>query len=178
MQIAPIPKDEFLRLQVLYSLNILDTQPDERFDCITRFACQHLSIPICLVSLVDAKRQWFKSVQGLEISETPRASSFCAHAILNAGVRIKSSRIFEIPDTYQDLRFSDNPLVIGEPWVRFYIGYVLCSTGKNIGTLCLIDTEPRRFTYSEKDLLITLGSMVENIISGRPHTIGVEDKLN
>ncbi|QMU60947.1 MAG: GAF domain-containing protein [Gammaproteobacteria bacterium] len=179
MIVAPLPSNEFLRLQSLQSLNILDTQPDERFDCITRFAAEALSVPICLVSLVDTNRQWFKSVVGLEVTETARTYSFCAHAILKANACDPDSRIFEIEDAYKDIRFHDNPLVLECPWIRSYLGYVLqTKSGLNIGTLCLIGIESRKFTDSEKNLLTVLGNMVENIVNGCRFSAGIEYELN
>lgn len=111
----PIPPDEQQRLAVLRSLHILDTPPEERFDRITRTAQRLFNVPIALISLIDAHRQWFKSCQGLPVSETPRGISFCGHAILADTPLI-------IPDALLDPRFADNPLVTGEPRIRFYAG--------------------------------------------------------
>jgi diguanylate cyclase (GGDEF)-like protein len=147
------PKDEEARLKTLRSLNILDTSPEERFDRLTRMAKRMFSVPIALVSLVDEDRQWFKSCLGLDVSETSRDISFCGHAILG-------DEIFIIPDTRKDERFVDNPLVINDPKIRFYAGCPLRFTdGSKLGTLCIIDREPRALSESDleflKDLALT-----------------------
>src|SRR5687768_2709958 len=108
----PTPPNEAERLATLHALRILDTPPEERYDRITRLACKLFDVPIVMVSLVDAERQWFKSKQGIEVSESPREFSFCAHAILQPGSMI-------VADATQDPRFEDNPAVVGEAHVRF-----------------------------------------------------------
>ena len=112
MLAAPIPKDEANRLASLRKLKLLDSPPETRFDRITRIAASLFKVPIALVSLVDSDRQWFKSCQGLSVSETPRDISFCGHAILN-------NEILYVPDTLLDPRFVDNPLVLNSPNIRF-----------------------------------------------------------
>ena len=112
MEAPSMPGDETERLCALHTLNLLDSLPESRFDRLTRLAKQLFQVPIALVSLVDSDRQWFKSRQGLDASETPRDISFCGHTILGG-------EIFCIPDTLKDARFSDNPLVSGEPHIRF-----------------------------------------------------------
>ena len=175
---ASLSDNELGRIHALHALNILDTQSDERFDSITRFAAHGFNVPISLVSLVDTKRQWFKSKYGLDKQQTPRTQSFCAHAILNDVTNALESRIFEIYDTHNDARFKENPLVVGEPWMRSYIGYILQSESKmNLGTLCLIDTKPKQFTDGEKYLLMILGTMAENLINGKHHATGIEKEL-
>lgn len=155
MQAPEIPQGDQSRLQTLRSLGILDTAPEERFDRLTRTARRVFRVPIALVSLVDETRQWFKSCQGLNVSETPRDISFCGHAILGDGV-------FIIPDTWEDDRFSDNPLVVNEPRIRFYAGCPLrAMDGQKLGTLCLIDQNPRSFDQEDQDALKDLASMVE-----------------
>jgi phosphoribosyl 1,2-cyclic phosphodiesterase len=156
---APIPENEAGRLAALNKLDILDTDPEERFDRITRIASEAFNVPIALVSLVDRDRQWFKSCIGLTAKETPRDMAFCAHAILEDEVLI-------VPDALLDARFADNPLVTGEPHVRFYAGYPLKSADGNfMGTLCLIDTRPRRLDDSKINLLRDLGHLVETELS-------------
>ena len=141
---APFPSDEQQRLAVLRNLHILDTPPEERFDRITRTAQRLFNAPIVLISLIDAQRQWFKSCQGLPVSETPRSISFCSHAILADTPLI-------IPDVLLDPRFADNPLVTGEPLIRFYAGQPLVAAdGSKLGTLCIIDRAPRQF--GEQDI--------------------------
>ena len=155
MKPPDIPEDEPLRLDTLRSLTILDTPPEERFDRLTRMANRLFDVPIALVSLVDENRQWFKSCVGLDVSETPRSVSFCGHAILG-------DRIFIIEDATQDPRFADNPLVVGEPHVRFYAGCPLRDVeGHKLGTLCIIDREPRTLSGEDCDILEDLAAMVE-----------------
>lgn len=138
------PQDEEIRLNTLRSLNILDTPAEERYDRLTRLAKRMFGVPIALVSLVDENRQWFKSCVGLSVSETSREISFCGHAIL-------SNEIFIITDATKDERFADNPLVLKDPKIRFYAGCPLrYLDGSKLGTLCIIDRNPR--TFSEEDL--------------------------
>ena len=129
------PPNEAVRLQTLRSLNVLDTPPEERFDRVTRVAKRLFGVPIALVSLVDHNRQWFKSCVGLDTRETSRAISFCGHAILG-------DDIFVVPDTMEDDRFADNPLVSSDPHIRFYAGFPLrARNGCKLGTLCIIDRD-------------------------------------
>ena len=149
------PANEESRLATLRALNILDTAPDERFDRLTRLACRLFNVPIALVSLVDADRQWFKSASGLATTETPRDVSFCGHAILD-------DRVFTVPDTSLDERFHDNPLVTGATNVRFYAGRPLkAPDGSRLGTLCLIGHHPRDLDAEELELLSDLARMAE-----------------
>lgn len=155
MKAPLIPIDEEERLSQLRSLAILDTPPEERFDRVTRMARRLFSVPIALVSLVDENRQWFKSCFGLDASETDRRISFCGHAILNTGALV-------IEDALQDERFADNPLVTGEPNIRFYAGHPLRTmSGQAMGTLCIIDREPRTFGEEDLAMLSDLAGMVE-----------------
>ena len=150
------PLDEASRLATLRGLKILDTPTEERFDRLTRLAKHLLDVPIALVSLIDSDRQWFKSRQGLDASETPRSISFCGHAIHN-------DQIFIIPDTLHDPRFADNPLVTGAPYIRFYAGQPLrVLNGRRVGTLCVIDIKPRQLNHVQLDGLRDLGVLVEN----------------
>jgi diguanylate cyclase (GGDEF)-like protein len=149
------PANEATRIDTLRALNILDTSPEERFDRVTRLAKRLFGVPIALVSLVDENRQWFKSRQGLDVSETSREISFCGHAILG-------NDIFLISDASQDERFRDNPLVTGEPNIRFYAGCPLSvPNGSKPGTLCIIDREPRQFSEDDMALLRDLARMAE-----------------
>lgn len=148
--------DESSRLQVLHSLNILDTPPDERFDRITRLAARLFRVPIALFTLVDTNRQWFKSSLGLEVTETARDISFCTHAIEHEGVMV-------VPDATEDPLFRDNPLVLRDPHIRFYAGCpVHADTGSRLGTLCLIDREPREFSRYDEAVLRHAAQMIEN----------------
>lgn len=153
-----IPDNENDRLQALRNLNILDTAPEKEFDRITRLAQKIFNTPIALVSLVDKNRQWFKSSQGLDTRETLRDISFCGHAILDDDVLV-------IPDALQDERFSDNPLVAENPNIRFYAGApIKSSEGYNIGTLCVIDTNPRDMTSEDIENLQELSGCVERLL--------------
>ena len=155
MQTPPKPINEASRIDTLRSLNILDTSPEERFDRLTRLAKRLFGVPIALVSLVDEDRQWFKSCQGLGAAETPRDISFCGHAILGED-------IFLIPDAALDERFHDNPLVTEEPHIRFYAGCPLkVPNGSKLGTLCIIDREPRELSSEDLELLRDLARMAE-----------------
>jgi len=150
-----IPKDEKQRIKTLRSLNILDTSPEERFDRLTRMAKRMFGVPIALVSLVDEKRQWFKSCIGLSVSETSRDISFCGHAILG-------DEIFIISDTVKDDRFADNPLVLNEPHIRFYAGCPLRYVdGSKLGTLCIIDKKPRNLDAEDMEVLKDLALTTE-----------------
>ena len=159
MEIPPKSYDEQLRLRVLHELGILDTSAEERFDRLTRIAQSHFKVPISLVSLVDADRQWFKSRQGINISELARDYSICGHSIL-------SDNILNIPDAKKDKRFFDNPLVVKPPNMRFYAGAPLRTPdGLRIGTLCILDTKPRHFSEQELSVLRDIADSVEHEIN-------------
>lgn len=149
------PANEPSRLAALRDLHILDTSPEERFDRITRIAAKLFDVPIALVSLVDENRQWFKSRQGLDAEQTDRDISFCGHAILQ-------SEVFVIEDALADSRFSDNPLVMGQPLVRFYAGAPLSGdNGVKLGTLCIVGRESRHFSDRDRALLRGLAAWAE-----------------
>jgi diguanylate cyclase (GGDEF)-like protein len=155
-----IPPDEPFRLSTLRSLNLLDTRPEERFDRLTRIAKRMFGVPMSMVSLVDENRQWFKSIQGMALTETPRDISFCGHAILS------DLPALVVPDALLDERFYDNPLVVNPPHVRFYAGWPLkAANGSKIGTLCLLDTQPRDMSREDLQLLGDLAAIVEQEIS-------------
>jgi diguanylate cyclase (GGDEF)-like protein len=148
--------EETLRLLSLHSLRLLDSAPEDRFDRITQMAKRLFDVDICLVSLVDSDRQWFKSRQGLSACETSRDVSFCGHAILE-------ERAFIIEDTLEDPRFADNPLVSGEPRIRSYAGYpVHAPNGHRIGTFCLIDRLPRNFSDRDRETLKDFANLVDD----------------
>lgn len=158
---APLPDNEPERLRALHDLMLLDTSPEERFDRVVRFAAEQLDAPIALVSLVDEHRQWFKSRLGLQVPETGRDISFCAHAILQPDV-------FIVEDASRDARFADNPLVTGETHVRFYAGAPLSAPGgERIGTLCVLDTRPRALDGTELAILKALRALVDEAIAGK-----------
>jgi diguanylate cyclase (GGDEF)-like protein len=154
MQKPKIPEFEDERIAELRSLLLLDSSPEERFDRITRVAKQLFGVPVALVSVVDTDRQWFKSCVGLEASETHRDISFCGHAIL-------SDDVFIVENALKDLRFSDNPLVLGGPKIRFYAGAPLAMpSGNKLGTLCIISPEVREFNAEQSGLLQDLSRIV------------------
>lgn len=140
MPAAPKPENEQQRLSALLRCRTLDTEAERAFDDLTELAARLLDVPIAIVSLVDAERQWFKSIVGLPVSETPRSQAFCAYAIL-------ADEPLIIRDATKDERTADNPLVTGEPGIRFYAGIPLrVGSGELVGTLCTIDTTPREPT--------------------------------
>lgn len=147
----PVPFNDAQRLEALGSYDVLDSAPEEALDCLTRLARRHFGVPIALVSLVDQKRQWFKSKQGLDACETPREVAFCAHAILSDAPLI-------VLDATQDARFASNPLVRGAPCIRFYAGAPLITQeGFRLGTFCVIGLAPRQdFTEDDVAVLVDL----------------------
>jgi len=150
--------NELERLKALDAYQILDTLPHEAFDRFTKLASFICDTPISLVSLVDKDRQWFKSRTGIDVEETPRDWSFCSHAI-------QHNELMEIKDTNQDLRFRDNPLVTGDPNIRFYAGYPLIDdNGYALGTLCVIDNIPKELSQAQKDALELLTKSVVDLI--------------
>jgi ribonuclease BN (tRNA processing enzyme)/DNA-binding response OmpR family regulator len=157
-QNAPLPPDEPERLAALHDLGVLDTEPEERFDRHTSEISALLDVPVALISLVDADRQWFKSHVGVAIDETPRDMSLCAHAILGDDV-------LEVPDALTDDRFAHNPMVVSGPRMRFYAGMPLVLRGgERIGTLCVADTRPRKLADDEIDHLRRVArSVVEEL---------------
>lgn len=159
MKTPDTPANEKERLKTLRSTDILDTDPEERFDRLTRMAKRVFGVSIALVSLVDENRQWFKSKAGLDACETGRDISFCGHAILG-------NDIFIIEDALEDERFADNPLVTGEPKIRFYAGAPLrYLDGSKLGTLCIIDQEPRTMVEDDCTMLRDLAEMAEGELS-------------
>ena len=154
MKIPELPADEQSRLAALREANILDTPPEDRFDRLTRMARKIFDVPIVLISIVDENRQWFKSKIGLDVCETAREISFCGHAILSDDVLV-------IPNALEDTRFSDNPLVVGEPYIRFYAGCPIRVGLHKIGTFCLIDRVPREFAPEQRQRLAEMAEMAE-----------------
>src|SRR5260221_57260 len=154
---APIPENENSRLAELRRLALLDSEQERRFDRLTEIAARVFNVPIALVSLIDENRQWIKSCVGTDIRQTDRSVSLCGHTIVEGKELI-------IPDAALDFRFCDNPLVLGEPKVRFYAGYPLASGEGNfmVGTLCLIDTRPRVFRDEDIKLLREMAGLVQD----------------
>ncbi|MBX3471471.1 MAG: protein kinase [Planctomycetes bacterium] len=164
----PTPADEAERLRSLRALNILDSPPEQRFDLLTEAAVRAFDVPVALVSLVDATRQWFKSRQGLEATETPRAISFCGHAIAQP-----DDGALVVPDATLDPRFADNPLVTAGPRIRFYAGQPLCTLdGARVGTLCLIDRAPRDLAPEAREALRQLACAVEDELNAYRVSLG------
>lgn len=153
-QPAPAIEGDADRLTALADYAVLDTPAEAEFDGLTRLIARICDVPIALISLVDADRQWFKSAVGLDTCQTSREVSFCGHAIATGGA-------FVVPDTHDDARFAGNPLVVGEPGLRFYAGVVLQSPeGYALGTLCVLDRKPRVLDAHQLDALETLAAQV------------------
>ncbi len=147
-------EDEPGRLAALQRYELLDTPKEAAFDRITSLVKTVLSVPICAVSLIDSDRQWFKSCVGLDIDGTGRNISFCTHTI-------KTRVPMNIPDAAVDVRFADNPLVTGAPYIRSYLGVPLSSPdGYNLGSLCAIDTRPRNFDPTQIEVLKSFAALV------------------
>lgn len=146
--------NEAERLKALHAYKILDTKPEQAFDDLALIASQICGTPIALISMVDEDRQWFKSHVGLDVQETNRSISFCSHAIKQEG-------IFTIPDTLDDERFRDNPVVTGDPHIRFYAGApLLTGEGHALGTLCVVDYVPRKLSEEQNRALAALERQV------------------
>ena len=170
MKQAPIPKNEKERLVSLHKLGLLDTKPEERFDRITRTATKIFHVPISTLTLVDAKREWFKSCQGLPDREGDRAISFCGHALL-------VNEIFVISDAKKDVRFSDNPMVIGKPYIRFYAGVpIMNADGQRVGVFCIKDTKPRTFLKNDKEILAGLAAWAELEVNSRNLSLALAEQ--
>src|ERR1700688_956174 len=150
---APITSSEASRVAALNRYAILDSEPEQSFDDLVSLAAHICKAPMALLSLVDDHRQWFKSKFGVQMEETPRESSICAHAI-------QQGDLFIVPDTLQDQRFRENPLVVQEPRIRFYAGAPLINEdGFALGTLCVVDREPRQLDEDQKFALAALGRL-------------------
>ena len=166
---AAKPFNEDLRLAALHRYQVLDTTAEQAYDDVTTLASAVCKAPIALISLIDQDRQWFKSRVGLDASETPRELAFCAHAILQPDV------VFEVQDAHLDPRFAGNPLVTGEPGIRFYAGAPLVTAdGLPIGTVCVIDREPRALSAAERKALQSLARQVVAQLELRQAMAGLE----
>lgn len=149
----PVAGNEATRLVALAASGLVDSPPEARFDRVVRLAAAVTGSPIALVSLLTAQRQWFKARVGLAAQETPREWAFCSHAIMHDGA-------FVVEDTATDERFRDNPLVRGDPHIRFYAGVPLRDrAGNALGTLCVIDREPRKLRATELQGLLDLAEI-------------------
>ncbi|HUP12257.1 MAG TPA: PAS domain S-box protein, partial [Niastella sp.] len=154
MENAPLPGKENARLLALKEYHILDTPAEAELDDLTRLASLICNTPIALITLIDEHRQWFKTNIGLKQTETARNVSFCQHAILENG-------IYEIPNTTENAVFANNPMVTGNPAIRFYAGAPLInSDGYALGTLCVMDTVPRQLDDKQRETLMLLSNMV------------------
>ena len=143
----PTSDDEHDRLTALRSYDILDTPPDQDFDDLALMAARVCETPMALVSFVDANRQWFKARVGLAVTETAREVSFCSTAIQHADLLV-------VRDALTDPRFSANPLVTGDPHIRFYAGApLIAANGRGLGTVCVLDRVPRQLTPEQEDAL-------------------------
>ncbi len=159
--IAPADHQEKRRLNVLWQYEVLDSVPEEIFDDLTELAARICEAPIALITLVDEKRQWFKSKVGVTVSETSRDISFCAHAI-------RQTDLFIVPDATKDERFAHNPFVVSDPKVRFYAGAPLVTPdGYALGTLCVIDKVPRDLREDQKQALRILARHVVSLLELR-----------
>lgn len=166
----PRPANEIQRLDALRRLGILDTPPEERFDRIVRLATRLFRVPFSYISLVDDQTQWIKSQEGACELATSREKSFCGHTIL-------TNKAMIVPDARQDPRFAHNPLVEGEPYIRFYAGRPLeAERGCCVGSLCIMDREPRRLTETELELFEQLGDLVEHELR-LVSTVQLQDRL-
>jgi len=164
-----IPVDDVKRVDALKAYSILDTLPEKEFDDITYLASQICNTPISLISLIDDKRQWFKSHHGVDATETPRDIAFCAHAIN------EQDQMFIVNDSRKDVRFHDNPLVTGNPHVIFYAGMPLVSPdGFSLGTLCVIDHKPRKLDESQIKALKALSGQIGRLFELRKKTYQLE----
>ena len=162
MQVPPTPIDEPHRLEALRSLHLLDSKRQPEFDSLVRVAQRLFDTEICLISLVDAERQWFLACVGLDAKETGRDISFCGHAIIR-------EEVFVVRDALQDARFQDNPLVVGPPFIRFYAGVPLrIPVGYNLGALCIISPRPRPdFASADEAILRDLGNLALSAVAAR-----------
>jgi len=158
---AAIPDDEERRLAALRATGMLDTEPEDRFDRITRLAAALFNVPIALVSLVDQNRQWFKSCYGLDAKETSRDAAFCSHVVYDRKPMI-------VPDTFQDPRFAENPFVTSDPRIRFYAGCpLILEDGSCVGSFCVVDTRPRALQDHDLERLQDLASLAARELSAK-----------
>jgi PAS domain S-box-containing protein len=168
---APIPPDEAKRIETLLSYAVLDTEPEQAYDDLTKLAAFICGTPISLVSLVDRDRQWFKSEWGLGARETPRSQSFCANTLVDRQTLV-------VEDAQADSRFRDNPLVTGDPNIRFYAGApIVAPNGQVLGTVCVIDTVPRALSSERIEALEALARQVQGLFEQRVAVRRLEEAL-
>jgi hypothetical protein len=169
---TPSLTSEAARVAALNRYAILDSEPEQSFDDLVTLAAHICKTPIAMLSLVDDHRQWFKSKFGVEVRETPRDVSICAHTI-------QQHDLFVVPDTLQDARFRENPLVTGDPHIRFYAGAPLINDdGYALGTLCVLDREPRELNPEQKEAINALGRLALRQMELRLNLQLLKDALN
>lgn len=169
MNFPEIPSNENERLHALKEYSILDTLPEEEYEDITYLASQICKTPISLISLIDDKRQWFKSRHGIDESQTPREVSFCAHVINDP------TNILVVNDSRKDIRFHDNPMVTGDPFVIFYAGVPLVNPdGYPLGTLCVIDKKPKNLHTLQLKALKSLSNQIIKVFELRKKKLELE----
>jgi GAF domain-containing protein len=167
-----IQNNDAARVAALQRYDILDTEPEKAFDDLALLASYICKTPIAWISLIDEDRQWFKSKVGVSISETPRDIAFC-------NVAIQQADVFVVPDTLQDERFRNNPLVVSDPRIRFYAGAPLISEeGYALGTLCVVDRAPREFTTEQREALKALTRLVLAQMEFRRNLALLKEALN
>ncbi|SHH00741.1 GAF domain-containing protein [Massilia sp. CF038] len=157
----PVAENEADRLRAMQATGLFDTPPEPEFDRLTWLATQVTDAPMALISLLSARRQWFKSRVGVDVPDTPRDWAFCSHAVLEAD-------LFVVEDALADTRFQNNPLVTGAPYIRFYAGCpLLDSDGFPLGTLCILDREPRKLRAHEVRAMLELSALASEEIQRR-----------
>lgn len=158
---ATIPADEEKRMEAVKRLNILDTKPEARFDELTKTAIKRFNVPISTISIIDKEREWYKSCQGTLSREELRDISFCGHAMF-------SRDVFIVENALKDVRFMDNPLVVGPPYVRFYAGVAIHEkkSGQPIGVFCIKDIQPRTMSPEDITFLVELAKQAEDMLNG------------
>jgi GAF domain-containing protein len=169
---AASPSTETARVAALNRYAILDSEPEQSFDDLVTLAAHICQTPMATLSLVDDQRQWFQSKVGVKVGETPREISICAHAI-------QQGDLFIVPDTLQDARFRESPLVTGEPHIRFYAGTPLINEdGYALGTLCVLDREPRELDAGQKEAINALGRLALRQMELRMNLQLLKEALN
>lgn len=170
--VSPMPVNDAARVAALQKYAILDSDPEQTFDDLALLASYICKAPIALISLVDEDRQWFKSKVGVSFSQTSREIAFCSTAI-------QQSDVLVVPDTLQDERFRENPLVVSEPKIRFYAGAPLITEeGYALGTLCVLDRTPREFGPDQKEALKALSRLVLAQLELRRNLMLLKEALN
>ncbi len=172
MIIPKTPENEVERLQNLASYCILDSERSDDFDGMTTLASEFFDAPISVITIIDKERQWFKSKVGIDGNETHRNISFCGHAI------ITPEKLLIVEDAREDVRFSGNPQVTGDPHIVFYAGAPIVSAeGYPFGTICIVDFKPRKLTERQEKFLKILGQQVSNLLNLRKKNLQLNDAL-